>query len=212
MINFCFILFIGKQILDAMIYLKNKDWPPLYNLHSGNAIFGDKKQSCLLTGYEEAIFVSKTRADDWFELNMRNIYKRYLIYDESSEFLLRRAKTDYELKRIAETMRYGYLIVEMCTGQELLSLLPEQNSFNLIKERHPARAYAELYKFIDFIFFNQRRIKDQLGNNEIDEKLKKKFVIPELEEIISNEFFNGVMTQTSTKASSTIPNEKQKEL
>jgi len=179
----------GKQILSSLIYLRNLHFYPFDNLHSGNVILAYKKRICLLTGYENSLFVDKTRLDKLNEKSIGKIARSYLIrVDEDDGLVIRKAKSDYELKVIYEVLRFGNLVLEMCLGKQVDQLIPDQHVIKEIYDSCNASEAKEVINMVNFIFFNKTV-------DENNEKLKKKYVIPELEQIVEHEFFR--MTKLS---------------
>ena len=181
----------GKQVLSAMIYLKKKLFFSFDNLHSGNVILAYKKNICLLTGFENEFFLSKTKTDNLSERMLKRIAKTYLIRTVKSsnkdELVIRKAENEFELKDIISVLRFGQLILTMCFGFESLDeLIPSEKIldkyFNLMNDRS---SMNEIKNFIFFIFFNR-------NVHENSEKLKKKFLIPTLDQIYGHEFFRDV--------------------
>jgi hypothetical protein len=173
----------GKQVLTSLIYLRNLHFYPFDNLHSGNVILAYKKRICLLTGYENALFVDKTRLDMANEKLISKIARSYLIrVDEDDGLVIRKAKNDFELKVIYEVLRFGNLILEMCLGKQVDLLVPDQHVIKEIYDSWNASESKEIINLVNFIFFNKTV-------DENNEKLKKKYVIPELEQIAEHEFF-----------------------
>ena len=161
----------GKQILDGLIYLRNLHLYPLDNMHSGNVILAYKKRICLLTGYENSLFVDKTRIVIANEKIISKISRNYLIrVDEEDGLIIRKAKNDYELKVIYEVLRFGNLILEMCLGKPVEVLVPDQQVIKAIYDSYNASEAKEIINLVDFIFFNKTV-------DENNEKLKKKYVI-----------------------------------
>jgi hypothetical protein len=186
----------GKQVLSAMIYLKKKLFFSFDNLHSGNVILAYKKNICLLTGFENEFFFSKTRTDNLNERMLKKISKTYLMrtYKSSNkdELVIRKAENEYELKDIISVLRFGQLILTMCFGFESLDeLIPSEKIldkyFNLMNDRSNMNQIKNL---IFFIFFNR-------NVDENNEKLKKKFLIPTLDQIYAHEFFKDVKLNES---------------
>jgi hypothetical protein len=175
----------GKQILSGLIYLQKKMIPPIYNLHSGNIILNSNKSICLITGYENCLF---NQNNNLKEDTFKKMLNKYLIKvnDTEGNILIRKAKTENEIKRLFEVLMYGYLILEMCTGLDVIEdLLEKDVIIKLVMNYQNSNKYSnELLNFINFIFFNKN------GPNEL--KQRKKYILPNLEDILMHEFFQGI--------------------
>ncbi|CAF0797133.1 unnamed protein product [Brachionus calyciflorus] len=179
----------GKQILTCLIYLKQNFLIPFDNLHSGNVILAYKKKICLLTGYENSFFLNLTRSDKMNKKYVDKLRKLYLIQEknnDNNEILIKKAKGELEQKRLIETLRFGFLLCEMCLGSEIDDLIPNENLLSQIKMSYNQRDMNEIEKIFNFIFFNRN------GLDADDEKHKKKFLIPSLEQIEAHNFFSTV--------------------
>jgi hypothetical protein len=176
----------GRQILSGLIYLKSKNIPPVHNLHSGNIILAFNKQFCLITGYENCLFTDKSYKNELNEKTMKKILKIYLVKsNENGKIITRKAKNEIEMKKILEILRFGYLIVEMCTGVLIDDLVPSSDVLKLVENYQKSNNNSgELLALIHFIFFNK---------SEDAVKSKKKYIIPELEEVFMHNFFNDVL-------------------
>ena len=108
------IKYYAKQIASALIYLQANAIAPAYTLHAGNVILAKNKTICHLTGFESMFFVN----DHGLLNNERfeRIKRCYYIESESDDMKLKKASTDFEMKRILEVFRFGQLIIEMFTG------------------------------------------------------------------------------------------------
>ena len=172
----------GKQIVAALLYLKHKRLFPMYNLHSGNVILFKNKTVCQLSGYENSFFYN----DDLNlkEIKLEKLKSTYLIEDVSG---LSKPRTDLEMKTIIQLLRYSYLIIEMYTGiSEENQLMPQAKILKAIENFSEPQDAKEILKFLNFLLFNK------MGLDETNDRLKKKYVIPDLEKIVANEFFQLV--------------------
>ena len=98
--------------------------------------------------------------------------------------MTRKVRNEIELKKILEILRFGSIIVEMCTGIEIDDLVPSSDTLNQVEQYQKLNNNSsELLAFINFIFFN---------NYEDVAKSKIKYVIPELEDLIQHNFFNDI--------------------
>ena len=176
----------AKQILSAMIYLRNQMFFPLDNLHSGNIILAYKKRICLVTGFENSFFLDKGRLDIPTK-TLQKLVRTYFIKTTSEKKKFRKAKNEYELKRIVEIIRFGNLILEMCCGFESENLIPQQTVFQNMNNAYDSGEIKELIGLVNYIFFNT-----ELRNNDSDKYLKEKFSIPNLEDLYNHEFFKTV--------------------
>ena len=173
----------GKQIVSALLYLKHKRLFPMYNLHSGNVILFKNKTVCQLSGYENSFFYN----DDLNlkEIKLEKLKSTYLIEVDKSG--LSKPRTDLEMKTIIQLLRYSYLIIEMYTGiSEENQLMPQAKILKAIEDFSEPQDAKEILKFLNFLLFNKT------GLDETNDKLKKKYVIPDLEKILANEFFQIV--------------------
>ena len=176
----------GKQILSALIYLRNQMFFPLDNLHSGNIILAYKKRICLVTGFENSFFLEKSRMDIPTK-TLQKLVRTYLIKTSTEKKKYRKVKNEYELKRIVELIRFGNLILEMCCGFESQEIIPQQTIFQSMNNSYDSVEIKELIGLINFIFFNT-----ELRKNDGDKYFKEKFWIPDLEDVFNHEFFKIV--------------------
>lgn len=188
----------GRQILSSMIYLKNRMFLPLENLHSANVILAYKKKVCLLTGYENAFFIDKNRMDVQVK-DLQKIAKTFLIKTkdaETSKTQIRKVKTEYELKKVVEVLRFGHLVLEMSCGFEQESIIPKQDIYKDVNNSYDVSDFKELNSILNYIFFN----KESLDNE--DKKFKDKYVIPDLEDIYNHPFFKHSKNNSLNEAES----------
>ncbi|CAH1783662.1 unnamed protein product [Owenia fusiformis] len=89
----------GRQILEALMYLEDKGLRPFCHLHSGNVMVVNN--ICKLTGFENNFFGFTSRA---------------------STLIRRRIKDN---KNSIDTMCFGHLLFEMCSGYELDTAEPD---------------------------------------------------------------------------------------
>ncbi|RNA07276.1 slowpoke-binding -like [Brachionus plicatilis] len=192
----------SNQILNVLIYLKQNFLMPFDNLHSGNVILAYKKKICLLTGYENSFFFAKTRSDKINEESFDKLRKKYLIQvTDSDGTSMRKAKSDIEIKRLIETIRFGLLIVEMCIGNEQPDLLPSEDLISSLKTFYNDRDFDQIKNCLYFLFFN----RTGLGH---DEKFKNKFLLPTLEQIAEHEFFSISKFKTPNLSGSALEPEQ----
>lgn len=109
------IKYYTKQIVSALIHLRNNGMAPLYRLHAGNVILSRNKTVCQIAGYEDMLF------DDGdcgmlADKRWTAIRRTYYIESESDEFKLKKATSEFELKQAVEVLRLGQLIIEVYTG------------------------------------------------------------------------------------------------
>ncbi|XP_071960384.1 slowpoke-binding protein-like [Antedon mediterranea] len=108
----------GRQILEALIYLKENNFPPHKHLHSGNVIY--KSGVCYLSGLD----------------NM------FLGYSSSLQHLLyRKIRNNIEA---LDVLCFGHLLFEMTCGRELDSAHPDSDDYAQCK--HPE--VKEVLEFI----------------------------------------------------------------
>ena len=184
----------AKQIALGLAYLNRKLLYPIDTLHSGNVIMFNKHRHCQLAGYENEVFAAKTKQEKLNDdLKLRAV-KSYLIRD--NQMNIRKAKNEQEMKYMIQTLRFGLILIEMCTGLNLFLdsklILPKQNVIlREIQERYRSnRAEAVFFSgFITFIFFN----RSFLDANE--DKFKKKFFLPTIAEILEHEFLKHLQIE-----------------
>lgn len=105
-----------------------------------------------------------------------------------------------------EILRFGVLIIEMCTGFEQEELIPRENVLNTIKTFYIQSESNELMSILMFIFFNRAFI------DEDNQKQKKKFYLPDLEQVYSHKFFESVKYKNIQTSDSVAKNPQHLEL
>jgi len=93
----------GRQILEVLVLLYRRGFPPLGHVHSGNVFVDDKV--CRLSGYENTLLGYKTRL--------------YKILREHLDAI--------------DVIMFGHLVFEMSAGYELTSLAPTQTDCQAIR-------------------------------------------------------------------------------
>ncbi len=110
--------YYGRQILLALAYLKRNSVGPVWRLHAGNVIMWKKKQLCKVTGFEEVLMGVGDGGDGVMmrDKGYEKIRKCYFVEAEDDEMKLKKCSSDFELKRVLEVFRFGWLVIEMFTG------------------------------------------------------------------------------------------------
>ncbi len=109
--------YYGRQILMALIYLRKNSVGPVWRLHAGNIIMFKKKQLCKLTGFEEILMnLGSGKTPSLIDKEYDKLRKSYFIEAEDDAMKLKKCTNDYELRRVLEMFRFGWLIIEMFTG------------------------------------------------------------------------------------------------
>ncbi|XP_071081924.1 slowpoke-binding protein-like [Haliotis cracherodii] len=141
----------GRQILEGLLYLEEKGFPPHSNIHSGNILFEDGV--CKVTGYEN-IFLGNT----------------------SRVYSLIRKKLKGENKDAIDTLSFGHLLFEMCFGFELDAPKPEPQNLtghqspiivevmNFIFEPESGK-YPTLREVSQHMFFSSIRLQEMMMYN-----------------------------------------------
>ncbi|KAG1650461.1 Slowpoke-binding protein [Nymphon striatum] len=113
----------GRQILEAILFLRDyREFPPIgEHLHSGNVIIQDGVAR--LTGYENIILGLRSKSHP-------TLRKKLKSHPES-----------------IDTISFGYIIFEMCTGGQLDTLHPSFKQLDTIHKR-----YAEVIQVLKYIF------------------------------------------------------------
>jgi hypothetical protein len=178
----------AKQILLGLVYLNRKLLFPVDTLHSGNVILMNKRKRCLITGYDNEIFAYKTKQDRLNDDFRLKLVKTYLIRSTSSGDA-HKLKTEQEIKYAIQVLRFGLILIEMCTGVVIFLdklILPKQSVVQTeIQNRYGRNNRGEANMFIGFLnllFFNKNFA------NSSEEKYRKKCVIPRLEELLDHDF------------------------
>lgn len=179
----------AKQILSGLIYINRTLLYPVSNLHSGNIILFDKGRTCRLTGYENQVFAYNTKQDKLNDDFRYKASKAYVI--RSGDGGVAKARTDTDIKKLMQVLRFGMLIIEMCIGKVIFLdklILPKQEKIktdilNRFRNQNDARA---MLQFVEFIFFNRR------FDGCEEDKYRNKYVAPELSELIQHEFLRAV--------------------
>ena len=109
------IKYYTKQIVSALIHLRNNGMSPLYRLHAGNVIMSKNKTVCQVTGFED-MFFDDDELGILSDKKFAGIRRTYYLTSEEDEFKLQKATTDLELKQVLEILRLGQLIIEIYTG------------------------------------------------------------------------------------------------
>jgi hypothetical protein len=176
-----------KQILLGLVYLNRKLLYPIDNLHSGNVILMNKRKKCLLTGYENEIFAYKTRQDRLNDDFRLKLIKSFVIKSTNGD--IHKPKSEQEIKYALQVLRFGLIIIEMCTGVVIFVnklILPKQSVIQAEIQGRFGRSHRGeanmLIGFLNMIFFN----RSFPGSN--DEKFKKKYLIPRLDELLEHDF------------------------
>jgi hypothetical protein len=185
----------AKQILAGLVYLNKKLVYPVDTLHSGNIILSEKRRRCLITGYENEIFAYKTKQDRLNDDLRLKLVKTYLVKSNSGSGNneAQKPRTEQDIKQAIQVLRFGLIIVEMCTGMVIFLeklAVPKQVALQaelLNRYGRSGRAEANaLISFINCVFFNRGFA------NADDEKMRKKFVVPRLSELLEHEFLKNV--------------------
>ncbi|XP_061187370.1 probable inactive serine/threonine-protein kinase slob2 [Saccostrea echinata] len=96
----------GKQILQGLLYMEEKELPPHGHLHNGNIMFDNGV--CRITGYENSFLGLKSKLS-----------------------IMARKKLKEQPEAI-DVLSFGHVFYEMCTGSELDSAHPEPRHLSVI--------------------------------------------------------------------------------
>eukprot|EP00117_Sycon_ciliatum_P050324 scpid76365/ scgid35535/ Slowpoke-binding protein len=130
----------GRQVLEALIFLRGRGFPPCLHLHSGN-VFVDGR-SCKLGGYEQTIFGYPSR-----------------MYP-----LVRRAVKD-DLDAL-EVVLFGHFLYEMLLGQELNVAKAEHHHISAARSSSQgAQVLRDIFLRSDGTFPKLEDLKDNMFFN-----------------------------------------------
>ena len=120
---------MGRQVLEALIFLKERGFPTVIHLHSGNVLV--QNGVARLAGLENTLlgFTSRihpliaSRISQTISIDMICFGKIDLSYPSTHHFTFRRSRSCFSL------FFSGHMLFEMCAGYELPSFKP--NSMHL---------------------------------------------------------------------------------
>ncbi|XP_056000077.1 PX domain-containing protein kinase-like protein isoform X2 [Ostrea edulis] len=96
----------GKQILEGLLYMEDKEFPPHGHLHTGNIMFDSGV--CKIAGYENVFLGLKSRLS-----------------------VMARKKLKEQPEAI-DVLSFGHVLYEMCAGTELDTVHPEPRHLSVI--------------------------------------------------------------------------------
>ncbi|KAJ8301213.1 hypothetical protein KUTeg_020200 [Tegillarca granosa] len=114
----------GRQILEALLFLEEKGFPSHGHIHSGNIMYSNG--CCRVSAIENAFLGFNSKL---FPLVSKKIK---------------------DSKHAMDSISFGHLVFEMCTGYELNSAHPEPSHLATCKN-------TEVVKLLNFIFENEEK-------------------------------------------------------